>query len=137
MTDLDLHLNNRFYKKLDSLKRRTNSYKSRVTRSKNFLKNATNLSKKDLQHKLQVLSKNPKPKDALVLMRNLLNSGVWISQSSIRYMQSLVDFTTSGDKDILSPSQSSILKRVQQQIEITEYDDEEIFKTIYNPNCLY
>lgn len=132
MTDLDLRLNSKFYEKLDRIKRRGSEYKSRITRSKNFLRNATELSKKDLRLKLECLTKNPKPSDAVFLFRNLFNSGVWIGQSSLRYIHSLVDFTSKGDKAVLTPKQSSILKRVRLGSTIEEYSDEEVFQTIYN-----
>ncbi len=132
MTDLDIRLNRKFYDKINTLKRRTSEYRSRIVRSKSFLKSASRLSKKDLQLKVQGLKERPTPKEAIFLLRNLLNSGVWIGRSSVKYIHSIVDFTSKGDNEELTPAQRSILKRVQQLNDIDEYDEEEIFKCIYD-----
>jgi len=132
MTDLDFKLNRKFYKKIDELKKRSLDYRSRITRSKNYLKSASEISKKDIVERLGALKDKPHPKEAIILIRNLLNSGVWLSRSSIKYIHSIVDFTSKGDFEELTPKEMSILKRVQHGKAIEEFSDEEIFKTIYN-----
>ncbi|EQC43444.1 lecithin:cholesterol acyltransferase domain protein [Bacteriovorax sp. Seq25_V] len=132
MTDLDFKLNKHFYENIDLVKNKTSRYKSRISRSKSFLRDATKFSKTDLQNKLKSLTSNPSPREAVFLLRNLLNSGVWIGQSTLRYLVSMIDFTNKGDLAEMTPSQASILKRVSQGNTIEEFSDEEIFKTIYN-----
>jgi hypothetical protein len=132
MTDLDFKLNRKFYDNISAIKKRSSEYKSRILRSKNYLKNASQLSKKDITEKLRALKERPSPKEAVFLLRNLLNSGVWIGRSTVKYIHSVVDFTNKGDLEELTPKEMSILKRVQQGNSIEEYSDEEIFKTIYD-----
>lgn len=132
MTDLDLKLNTRIYENIDLFKKKKDSYKSRVSRSRTFLQKAKEISKKDLQEKLNSFKKGAKPVDAIVLMRNLFNSGTWIGQSSLRYFLSLIDFTNHGDSSVLTPEQAEILTSVRLNKNITNFSDEDIFKTIYN-----
>lgn len=132
MSDLDIKLNNHIYHNFELLKKKSNLYRSRVRRSHHFLKQATAISKDDISEKLSRLSKRPKAKEAVFLLRNILNSGAWIGQSTLRCLISLVDFTQSGDLAELSPTQNSILKNVSLNKPLPEYTDEDIFKTIYN-----
>lgn len=132
MTDLDFKLNREFYKKLEEIKKRSSNYKSRIVRSKNYLFNASNISKKDILLRLGQFKDRPHPKEALTLFRNFINSGVWLSRSSLKYLHSIVDFTQKGDFDDLTPNEMSILKRVKLGTPIEEFSEEEVFKTIYN-----
>lgn len=132
MIDLDLKINGRFYQNFELLKKKSLLYKSKIRRSRTFLQQARNISKDDINQKLQEFSKRPSPKEAVYLLRNLVNSGAWIGQSTLRYMISLIDFTNKGDLAELTPRQNTILKSVSLGREIDDATNDEIFKTIYN-----
>lgn len=132
MFDLDIKINNRFYQNFEILKKKTDVYKSKVRRSKTFLKSAKSISKEDINSKINQFSKRPSPKEAIFLLRNLLNSGAWIGQSSLRYMISLIDFTNKGDLAELTPAQNTILKNVSLSKVCENVTEEDIFKVIYN-----
>jgi hypothetical protein len=132
MIDLDLKLNSRVYEQIDKTKSKFKKYKSRIQRSKAFLQNAKEISKSDIAERLQTLSQDPKPKHAIALLRNLLNSGTWIGRSTIIHLQSLVDFTRAGDNAEHTPDERKILKAVEQGNQDIDFEEDEIFKTIYN-----
>ena len=130
--DSHLKLNKKFYQQVDKIKSKATKYRSNLHRSKNHLQIARTISKEDILDRLNVLKDNPNPKEVLYLLRNLLNSGVWISRSSYKLLVSSINFTEEGDKQELSRDEYKILKAVANKESTEEFCDDEIFKVIFN-----
>ena len=130
--DKHLKLNSKFYDRVDKLKSKATQYRSNLFRSKSHLHIARTISKEDLLERFNLLKENPSPKEVIYLLRNLLNSGVWISRTTYKFLLSSMNFTQSGDKQELSRSQYKIIKALAQKEEIKDFSDEEIFEVIFN-----
>lgn len=101
-------------------------------RSKSHLEVARTISKEDIFERLGALKENPSPKDVIYLFRNLLNSGVWISRSTYKYISSTINYTEKGDKQILGKDELKIIEAISKGSELKDYSDEEIFRVIFN-----
>ena len=105
-------------------------YLARATRSKVFLKNASLTSFKELSSGIQKFRADPTSKNALNLGKILANSSTWVSSSTIRFGQALLNIGA----PIKSPQENirklEILAKIARG-EKVENSNEEIFKSIY------
>ncbi len=130
--DLHLKLNKEFYKHIDRITKRGEEYRSRIHKSKKHYESAKRLSATDLKERFNILKESPTPSEAIAIIRNLINSGFWISRSGYKVIQSSLDFTHKGDEQELSPKEISILKKVANYEAIEDVSDDEIFRCIFN-----
>ncbi|MAE59155.1 MAG: hypothetical protein CME69_09755 [Halobacteriovorax sp.] len=130
--DRHLKLNQKFYDQIDKIKSKTMRYRSHLERSKSHLEIARTISKEDIFDRLGALKENPSPKDVIYLFRNLLNSGVWISRSTYKYISASINYTEKGDNQVLNEDEIEIIKAISEGRELENYSEEEIFRVIFN-----
>lgn len=130
--DIHLKLNKAFYERVDKLIDRSNKYRSRIHMSKKHYSSARRLSAQDIADRISELKENPSPQEAVALIRNLINSGFWITRSGYKLIQASLNFKQRGDKQELNPKEISILKKVSSGEKINHLADSEIFRSIFN-----
>lgn len=110
------------------------SYKQLKEKKKDTLLTAASISAEEINEKITEIVKNPKPLQLVSLVKTLTNSGVWVSTSTLRYLLSVVDFTSHIEEKKEDDKVEMILDYVSrgEDLPIDEVSHEEIFKTIYN-----
>jgi hypothetical protein len=109
-------------------------YLNQVRPKKDFLKFAAQESRDDVRFRLREFYKNPTPYQILLIGRSLFNSGTWLSNTSFRFLASLVNFTDTSLIPEHSEKELYILKSIQMKRDISykKATYSEIFKTVFS-----
>ncbi|RLA64215.1 MAG: hypothetical protein DRQ89_04465 [Epsilonproteobacteria bacterium] len=115
---------------IDAMPKKFLEYLARTKRTKVFLKNASTTSYMELKSGLKNFHKNPTTKNAITLGKILTNSSTWVSSSSIRYGQSLLNIGAPFKSPQDNKRKLKIIRKVSRGEEVKACD-QEIFKSIY------
>lgn len=114
----------------DLLKTYTN-YKNRIKRSKYNFYYATSTSIEELAFNFESLIKERGVSQALKILLSITSSTIWVSRSSFKLLNSLVNFSKIHNPSEQNASHQEIISNIINNKFINKKDDE-IFKSIYN-----
>jgi hypothetical protein len=117
----------------ERIKEEVYKYFLRTKRSQDTFKTAVKVSGKDLKSGFLSFIDKPSPKEALVLSKDIIGSGAWITNTYIKYVKSFIGQSKKKYGDINDQDRQFIVEKVHRNIPIDrkKFDHQQIFNAIY------
>tara|TARA_R110000868_G_scaffold55424_4_gene172303 strand:- start:3721 stop:4917 length:1197 start_codon:yes stop_codon:yes gene_type:complete len=116
--------------KKDEIEQKLNNYLLKGARRGFLLKRAATTSKEEVRSSMQAFLVKPSATSLTMLLRNMFNSGVWVSKSTLELLFSLVRLVEQVNFDPSDEATIQVLKSLKSGPSDANYNDSVIFKAI-------